>query len=110
MKLELRRKILADADSWTTAFMISKRYDLTVQIVNCVLLFRDMDDSQFVCIDDWDIHHFTIVDIANKTEFDHATIKRLLRSYTATEIIQDKEIIKVYKNFGDICTWGSSMI
>lgn len=98
MEIKLRRKIIEDSDLGLSAFTMTKKYELTMQVINCVLLFRDMDDSTFVCIEDGDINKFTIAHIANLTDYDHDTIKRLLRTYTATEIIQDKEIIKVCKD------------
>ena len=110
MIIELRRKILEDSDNWLSAFMITKKYGITMQTVNCVILFRNLDDSIFVCINDWDVHTFTIFDIASKTDYDHDTIKRLLRTYTATEIIQNKEIIKVNKENRWFCQWGSSIV
>jgi hypothetical protein len=110
MIIELRHKILKDSDNWLSAFMITKKYGITMQTVNCVLLFRHLDDSTFVCVNDWDIHTLTVIDIASKTEYDHATIKRLLRTYTASEIVQDREIIKVNKEKRGSCQWGASIV
>jgi len=110
MIIELRHKILKDSDNWLSAFMITKKYGITMQTVNCVLLFRHIDDSIFVCVNDWDIHTLTVIDIASKTEYDHETIKRLLRTYTATEIIENREIIKINKEKRGLWQWGSSIM
>ncbi len=110
MIIELRHKIIEDSDNWLSAFMITKKYGITMQTVNCVLLFRHLDDSTFMWVNDWDVHTFTIIDIASKTDYDHDTIKRLLRTYTATEIIQNKEIIKVNKEKRGLWQGGSSIM
>ena len=52
MMLEIRRRIIRDIDNGMTAFMATKKYDLTMQTVNCVILFREMDDETFMSIND----------------------------------------------------------
>lgn len=101
--LEQRHYIVTHHEHWVPFWEIAQHIWFTPQEVTCVYLYRDIPEIDFLLIEDGDMFEMTVAHVVNKSEYTKDDVRRLLREFTASELITWKPLkVDKSKNYGHV--------
>ena len=98
-----RRYIIEQHEKGIILEDIGKELWYTKQEMTCVYLYRDIPDSDFLRIEEGDMFEMTVAHVVNNSHYDPDEVRRLLREFTASELITWKALkIDKSKKYGHV--------
>lgn len=85
--IQQRQYIIEQHSKWIPFYELASEIWFTPQEVTCVYLYKEIPESDFIRIDDGDMFEMTVAHVVNKSTYTKDDVRRLLREFTASELI-----------------------